>query len=92
MRAKVPMLAPEVEQVILKALKKQPTERFLTIQAFAEALEESSRPKASKVSIGTTLLTYRGHSKFVFAVAWSPDGTRLASGSSDNTVQVWQAV
>jgi eukaryotic-like serine/threonine-protein kinase len=35
--------------------------------------------------------TYRGHSSFVLAVAWSPNGQRIASGSSDNTVQVWNA-
>ena len=38
---------------------------------------------------GTTLLTYTGHSGSVSSVAWSPDGDRLASGSSDKTVQVW---
>jgi len=27
----------------------------------------------------------------VFAVAWSPDGKRIASGSGDGTVQVWDA-
>jgi WD40 repeat protein len=47
----------------------------------------SSSP--TPLSIGTTLLTYRGHSSEVFAVAWSPDGRRIASGSDDNTVQVW---
>ena len=26
------------------------------------------------------------------AVAWSPDGQRIASGSFDQTVQVWDAV
>jgi WD40 repeat protein len=35
------------------------------------------------------LYTYRGHSDTVQAVAWSPDGRRIASGSDD--VQVWDA-
>ncbi len=38
------------------------------------------------------LYTYRGHSSsYVLAVAWSPGGTRIASGSFDETVQVWDA-
>ena len=37
------------------------------------------------------LYIYRGHSDFVNAVAWSPNGTRIASGSNDGTVQVWDA-
>jgi len=28
----------------------------------------------------------------VFDAQWSPDGTRIASGSTDTTVKVWQAV
>jgi serine/threonine protein kinase len=46
---------------------------------------------AQKSPEGTLLYTYRGHSNTVTAVAWSPDGSRIASGSSDNTVQVWNA-
>jgi WD40 repeat protein len=32
---------------------------------------------------------YRGHRGSVFALAWSPDGTRIASGGVDQSVQVW---
>ena len=35
--------------------------------------------------------TYNGHSNWVLSAAWSPDGMRIASGSGDLTVQVWDA-
>jgi WD40 repeat protein/serine/threonine protein kinase len=203
LREKVPSLPPEVEQVVLRALAKDPKQRFETVQAFATALEQASQTKPStsvltqpspsvssestplpvptvlaspatpaqisgemnipaiqslpstiparaamppevqtrsqspmskypasntcsalqpqltrrrvliglvatgvvaagggiiwfatslKPAIGTLLYTYRGHSNTVYAVAWSPDGKRIASGSGDNTVQVWDAV
>ncbi len=42
-------------------------------------------------SADTALLTYRGHSDFISAIAWSPNGKYIASGSWDHTVQVWDA-
>ena len=40
---------------------------------------------------GKRLLTYRGHSGKVNAVAWSPIGFFIASASDDGTVQIWSA-
>ncbi len=42
-------------------------------------------------SLRMALYIYRGHSAGVMGVAWSPDGKRIASGSNDSTVQVWDA-
>ena len=33
--------------------------------------------------------TLQGHSSYVLSVAFSPDGKRIVSGSSDNTIKVW---
>jgi WD40 repeat protein/serine/threonine protein kinase len=40
---------------------------------------------------GQELLTLKGHTDYVFGVAFSPDGKRLASSSDDNTTKVWDA-
>src|ERR1700694_2337299 len=52
----------------------------------------SQSPTPIVRSVGTVLYIYRGHSSPVFAMAWSPDGKRIASGGQDNTVQVWDAM
>lgn len=33
--------------------------------------------------------TLRGHKNRILALAWSPDGDRLASSSADNTIRIW---
>ncbi|HLI06198.1 MAG TPA: serine/threonine-protein kinase [Ktedonobacteraceae bacterium] len=46
LRAKVPSLSPEVEQVVLRALAKDPGERFESVKAFARAFERACQPQA----------------------------------------------
>src|SRR5207302_2118739 len=84
---KIPTIPPEVEQVVMQALAKDPKQRFANVQAFAEALERACQTKPAK---GTTLLTYRGHTNGVREAAWLPVGRWLASGTHEE-VQVWEA-
>ena len=47
----------------------------------------TSRPRAKFFP----LYSYAGHQGGVATLAWSPDGTRIASGAKDKTVRVWEA-
>jgi len=63
LRMRVPTLSPEVEQVVMKALAKDPEERFASVQDFAYALEQASLPPKINVNIpdrvGQQLGNYR---------------------------------
>jgi peptide/nickel transport system substrate-binding protein len=43
LRERVPTISPEVEQVVLRALAKEPKERFASVQEFAIALERANQ-------------------------------------------------
>ena len=124
LRERIPTISPMVESAILKALAKDPAQRFASVQEFAHAFaqgiygeepynilpdeELSSRtePLSSAQQMNalplqeTTITTYRGHAAPVNAVAWSPSDqyeavhyrSRLATGSDDGTVQIWDAM
>jgi ribosome assembly protein 4 len=39
----------------------------------------------------TPVQTLKGHTSWVLAVSWSPDDGRIATGSMDNTVRLWDS-
>jgi len=46
LRAKIPTLSPEIEQVVLTALAKEPKERFANVRAFANAFVQATQRAA----------------------------------------------
>ena len=36
-------------------------------------------------------MTLKGHCHWVMSVCWSPDGSKVATGSADKTARVWDA-
>jgi WD40 repeat protein len=62
-----------------------------------DALLPALEPAQRRVLLGDVasrqqVAELRGHTDYVHAVAWSPDGTRLVSGSGDFTVRVWDSL
>jgi WD40 repeat protein len=47
--------------------------------------------KVFDAATGDELFTLSGHTDSIFGLAYSPDGTRLATASHDKTVKVWDA-
>ena len=89
LRDQIPTISVAVEAVVLRGLAKQPQDRFPSVRAFAEALDSASK----KPPIGTRLLTYRGHNDAPgYDCAWSPDGTRLATGGTNGLLKIWDAM
>ena len=62
---------------------------WLALSQRPQALAPSPHPTAPP--LGTTLVNYRGHSGAVTDLVWLPDDIRIASCSTDTTVQVWDA-
>ena len=51
LQQKVASIPAQVEHVVLKALAKDPQERFPSVQEFAQALEQASQPKKSAIAV-----------------------------------------
>src|SRR5438309_1218301 len=78
-----------LQSLLLQMVEIDAHNRPASIAAVQQELEQiiaTTRP------LGSLLCAYRSHNRLVLAVAWSPDGTHIASGSSDGMIHVWNAV
>jgi WD40 repeat protein len=55
----------------------------------AVSLAHSTLRSPPLMRAGTAHYTYQGHRNAITAVAWSPNGKRIASASYDKIVQIW---
>ncbi len=85
LRQKFPDVSQEIEAVVMRALEKEPKKRFPSIKAFADALE-----RASGSVLGKTFFIFDEHVGIITSLAWSSDGTCIASASSDGIVHIWE--
>jgi WD40 repeat protein len=55
------------------------------------AIDSGNNIDLISVGRGEVTATLRGHRDWVLTISWSPDGQRIASGSQDGTMRIWDA-
>ncbi len=70
---------------VVKAVAWSPTESAQIITTGQDGVVHVWYARA-----GRSVAIYRRHAGPVLALAWSPDGNKVASGSEDATVQIWR--
>lgn len=93
-------ISSELRQVLDKLLQKATSQRYRTATAVLQDLHLIEAPRRSPTSTAKPLppdpdqswrcvqMLY-GHGNSITAIAVSPDGQLLASGSSDRSVKIW---
>src|SRR5712672_2329930 len=84
-------IAQSVPHIYLSAIVFAPKES-ITAETFHGKFMNTVSVKSGKTAIWPVIQNiFHGHSNVVSSVAFSPDGSRIVSGSWDNTIRLWDA-
>ncbi len=64
---------------------------FSLIAVFTALFVGCDKPITGNKDKVVCLKTLEGHSNLVTSVSYSPDGTKIISGSDDKTIKIWDA-
>lgn len=82
LRSRVPTIPFEVEYVVMTALAKEPELRFASISAFANALEQASKPEERSISSSPAVLSPQpSSSSNAFSSSLPPSSSNALSSS-----------
>lgn len=75
----------------LRAVAWSPNGKYIAAGEVVDDNHQGHEVEVFDAADGRLIFAYKGHSIDVQAVAWSPDSTRVVSGSGDETTQAWDA-
>ncbi|KZP10853.1 hypothetical protein FIBSPDRAFT_757549 [Athelia psychrophila] len=86
-----PAISQSAPHIYLSALPFAPTQSLVSQQYLPRYPSTIHLKSGSVQRWPAALKTLEGHKDTVRAVAYSPDGSHIASGSSDETIRIWDA-